>query len=135
MTLIGSWIPFEEPAGGPNFYPWADGVKYSFNIDNDADARADFVYQWVFSSHYRNPDTFLYNTGPVTSLNDPDLNFVQTYDLIRVNDTARKDHPRQRRARGAEQRGCGIDAQLQRQPARRRDEPARRGSYVGRAVR
>jgi hypothetical protein len=85
VTLIGSWIPFEEPAGGPNFYPWADGVRYSFNIDNDADAKADIVYQWVFSSHYRDPSTFLYNTGPVTSLNDPDLNFIQTYDLTRVN--------------------------------------------------
>ena len=91
VTLIGSWIPFEEPAGGPNFYPWADGVRYSMKIDNDADAKADYTYQWVFSSHYRNPDTFLYNTGPVTSLDDPDLNFVQTYDLIRVNnDTGRK---------------------------------------------
>jgi hypothetical protein len=39
----------------------------------------------VFSSRYRNPNTFLYNTGPVTSLNDPDLNFRQTYDLIRIN--------------------------------------------------
>jgi hypothetical protein len=31
------------------------------------------------------PNTFLYNTGPVTSLNDQDLNFYQTYDLIRIN--------------------------------------------------
>ena len=31
------------------------------------------------------PDTFLYNTGQVTSLDDPDLNFRQTYDLIRIN--------------------------------------------------
>jgi hypothetical protein len=85
VTLIGSWIPFEEPAGGPNFYPWADGVRYAFKIDNDGDARADITYTWVFSSHYRNPNTFLYNTGQVTSLNDPDLNFVQTYDLIRTN--------------------------------------------------
>jgi hypothetical protein len=85
VTLIGSWIPFEEPAGGPNFYPWADGVRYSFNIDNDADAKADVVYQWTFKSHYRNPNTFLYNTGPVTSLKDKDLNFIQTYDLVRVD--------------------------------------------------
>ena len=84
VTLIGSWIPFEEPAGGPNFYPWADGVRYAFKIDNDADARADITYKWVFSSHYRNPNTFLYNTGQVTALNDPDLNFIQTYDLIRT---------------------------------------------------
>jgi hypothetical protein len=91
VSIIASWIPFQEPAGGPNFYAWADGVRYSINIDNDHDAKADLVYQWVFKSHYRNPNTFLYNTGPVTSLNDPDLNFFQTYDLVRVNrDTGRK---------------------------------------------
>ena len=85
VTLIASWIPFEEPAGGPNFYAWGDGVRYDLNIDNDYDAKPDVTYRWVFSNHYRNPNTFLYNTGPVTSLNDPDLNFRQTYDLIRIN--------------------------------------------------
>jgi hypothetical protein len=85
VTLIASWIPFEEPAGGPNFYAWGNGVHYDLNIDNDYDAKPDVTYRWVFSSRYRNPNTFLYNTGPVTSLNDPDLNFRQTYDLIRIN--------------------------------------------------
>jgi hypothetical protein len=85
VTLIASWIPFEEPAGGPNFYAWGDGVHYDLNIDNDYDAKPDVTYRWVFSSRYRNPNTFLYNTGPVTSLDDPDLNFRQTYDLIRIN--------------------------------------------------
>lgn len=85
VTLIASWIPFEEPAGGPNFYAWGDGVHYDINIDNDYDAKPDVTYRWVFSNHYRNPSTFLYNTGQVTSLDDPDLNFTQTYDLIRIN--------------------------------------------------
>jgi len=84
VTLIGSWIPFEEPAGGPNFYPWATRTAYDFRIDNDGDARPDLIYRWTFRNHRRNPDTFLYNTGPVTSLDDPDLNFFQTYDLRRI---------------------------------------------------
>ena len=41
VTLIASWIPFEEPAGGPNFYAWGDGVRYDLNIDNDYDAKPD----------------------------------------------------------------------------------------------
>ena len=84
VAIIGSWIPLEEPAGGPNFYPWGDGVAYDVNIDNDGDARADIVYRWVFSSHYENANTFLYATGSVTSLDDPDLNFRQTYDLFLI---------------------------------------------------
>lgn len=83
VTFVSSWIPFEEPGGGPNFYSFAEGVRYDLNISNDADARAEVIYRWTFTDHYRNPNTFLYNTGPVTSLDDGDLNFYQTYDLVR----------------------------------------------------
>ena len=81
VTLIANWAPLSEPDGGPNFYPFADGVAHDIEIDNDGDAVADIIYRWVFSSTYRNPKTFLYNTGVVTSVQDPDLNFIQTYDL------------------------------------------------------
>jgi hypothetical protein len=85
VTLISNWIPFQEPAGGPNFYAWgAEGVRYDVNIDNDHDAKPDIIYRWRFRNHRRNGNTFLYNTGPVTSLTDPDLNFFQTYDLRRI---------------------------------------------------
>jgi hypothetical protein len=85
VTLISNWIPFQEPAGGPNFYAWgAQGVRYNINIDNDHDAKADIRYQWIFRNHRRTGDTFLSNTGPVTSLTDPDLNFFQTYDLRKI---------------------------------------------------
>jgi hypothetical protein len=84
VTIVANWIPFEEPAGGPNFYAWGEGVRYDINVDNDADARPDLIYRWVFKNHVRNPDTFLYGTQ-VTSLDDPDLNFFQTYDLKRID--------------------------------------------------
>ena len=84
VTFVSNWIPFEEPAGGPNFYAFAEGVRYDVNIDNDGDAQPDIIYRWRFRDRYRNPNTFLYNTGPVTSLDDPDLNFIQTYDLKRI---------------------------------------------------
>ncbi|GHJ47365.1 hypothetical protein Cs7R123_47070 [Catellatospora sp. TT07R-123] len=83
-TIIANWIPFEEPNGGPNFYPFADGAAYDVNIDNNGDARPDIVYRWTFASSYRNTNTFLYDTGVVTSLDDPDLNFRQTYRLERI---------------------------------------------------
>ena len=85
VTIISNWIPFQEPAGGPNFYAWAEGVRYNINIDNNADAKPDLVYRWVFTNHYRSGNTFLTNTGQVTSLNDADLNFYQTYDLTLIN--------------------------------------------------
>ncbi|MDI6105472.1 DUF4331 domain-containing protein [Actinoplanes sp. NEAU-A12] len=81
VTLIANWVPFEEPNGGPTFYPFANDAAYDINIDSNGDARADLTYRWTFNSTYRNRNTFLYNTGVVTSLDDPDLNFWQTYRL------------------------------------------------------
>lgn len=87
VNLIGNWIPFEEPNGGPNFYPWATDAAYDINIDNDGDAVADLIYRWEFSTQdTRGTGTFLYNDGEVTSLTDPNLLFRQTYDLTLSTD-------------------------------------------------
>ncbi|WP_369245490.1 DUF4331 domain-containing protein [Streptomyces sp. R41] len=80
-TIVANWIPFEEPAGGPNFYTFADDAQYDIHIDNNGDAQGELVYRYTFKTHRKNGDTFLYNTGPVTSLDDPDLNITQTYDI------------------------------------------------------
>jgi len=85
VTLVANWIPFEEPGGGPNFYAFATDARYDINVDNNGDAKADVVYRWRFKDHYRSRETFLYNTGPVTSLGDADLNFWQTYTLYRID--------------------------------------------------
>ena len=84
VSLISSWLPFQEPAGGPNFYMWAEKTNYDIHIDNDGDARADVTFRWRFNTNYRNPDSFIYNNGPVTSLNDPNLLIRQTYDLWQI---------------------------------------------------
>jgi hypothetical protein len=85
VTLVSSWIPFEEPAGGPNFYLWAEHTNYDIKIDNNGDAKPDITYRWIFTTHYANGgNSFLYNNGPVDSLNDPNLLIRQTYDLYRM---------------------------------------------------
>jgi len=84
VALVGSWIPFQEPAGGPNFYLWAERTNYDINIDNDGDAIADITYRWRFTSHHRNPDSFIANNGAVTSLDDENLLIYQTYDVTRI---------------------------------------------------
>jgi hypothetical protein len=85
VTLIASWIPFEDPAGGPNFYRFGDNILYEIKIDNNGDAAEDISYQFRFTSQVRNPNTFLYNTGPITrGLDDPNRNLYQTYTLSRV---------------------------------------------------
>ncbi len=84
VTLVSSWIPFEEPAGGPNFYNWAENTNYDIKISNDGDAAAEITYRWRFKTRYGDPDSFIYNNGPVTSLKDENLLVRQTYDLYRI---------------------------------------------------
>ncbi|MEU7001401.1 DUF4331 domain-containing protein [Nonomuraea sp. NPDC046570] len=85
VTLLANWIPFEEPSGGPNFYTFDTNSRYNIKIDNDGDAHPDITYQWTFRDEDRRGDsTFLYNNGPVTSLNDPNLLFRQRYTLKRI---------------------------------------------------
>ncbi|MET8866192.1 DUF4331 domain-containing protein [Nonomuraea sp. NPDC004580] len=85
VTLMANWIPFQEPNGGPNFYPFATRSRYNMKIDNDGDAKTDVTYQWTFRNEdRRGTTTFLYNNGPVTSLDDPNLLFRQRYTLKRI---------------------------------------------------
>ncbi len=85
VTIIGNWLPFEEPAGGPNFFTFDDNVLYALRIDNDGDAVEDIVYEFRFDTEVQNPNTFLYNTGPITSLDDADWNRRQHYTVTRVD--------------------------------------------------
>src|SRR5919206_2100191 len=81
VTIIANYIPLESPAGGPNFPAFDDTVLYEINIDNDGDARENVTYQFRFHTETRNPETFLYNTGPISSLDDPNWNRPQTYSV------------------------------------------------------
>src|ERR671931_596654 len=83
LTVVANWIPLEEPAGGPYFGKLDPRARYYVKIDNTGDGRADVAYRWQFRSKFRNPNSFLYAAPTVTSVNDPDLNFVQTYDLYK----------------------------------------------------
>ena len=85
VTLAASWLPFQEPAGGPNFYSFATDAQYDIHVDNDADAKPDVTFRWTFKDHYVSKDTFLAATGPVTSLKDKNLNYYQTYKLVRIS--------------------------------------------------
>jgi hypothetical protein len=89
VTIIANYIPLEEPAGGPNFHSFDDNVLYEIHVDNDGNARDDVTFQFRFRTKVRNPNTFLYNTGPIDSLSDPDWNMPQTYRVRQITDRHR----------------------------------------------
>ncbi|MFI7067594.1 DUF4331 domain-containing protein [Kribbella sp. NPDC050124] len=84
VTIIANFIPFQLPYGGPNFYEFGDDVLYQIHISNRGTGKADISYQFRFDARIRNKKTFLYNTGPITSLRDSNWNRPQFYSVTRV---------------------------------------------------
>jgi len=85
VTLIANWIPFEEPAGGPNFYHFDPLARYLIKVDRDGNGVPDITYEWTFQNAIQNTATFLYATGQITSITDPDYNYRQTYTVASIN--------------------------------------------------
>jgi len=95
VTLAANFQGFQEPAQGPNFYPFDNKARYEIHIDNNGDAKPDITYRWTFkdvdnrgtAERGATDGTFLLNDGPVTSFDDATLKFKQTYTLqgIRYN--------------------------------------------------
>ncbi len=85
LTLIANYVPLQEPAGGPNFYEFGSDVLYEINIDTQGKAEPDITYQFRFTTVITDQTTFLYNTGPITSLTSTNWNRKQFYSVTRVD--------------------------------------------------
>jgi hypothetical protein len=81
LTVISNWVPLQNPAGGPYFGKLDPEARYYVKIDNTGDGVEDVAYRWQFHNRFRNPKSFLYAVPPVNSIDDANLNFVQSYDL------------------------------------------------------
>jgi hypothetical protein len=85
VTLISNYVPLEEPPGGPNFFEFGEDVLYEIKVDNDGDGLAEITYQFRFQTQTRNPNTFLYNTGQITSISSSNWNRPQFYSVTKVD--------------------------------------------------
>ena len=85
VTLIANYVPLQLPAGGPNFFEFGDDVLYEIHVDSNGDGRPDLTYQFRFRTELRNDRTFLYNTGPIESLDSKNWNRRQFYSVTRVD--------------------------------------------------
>ena len=85
VTLISNYIPLEDPAGGPNFFEFGDDVLYRIVVDNDGDGQPDVTFEFRFDTVVENPDTFLYNTGQIGSIDSPSWNRKQFYSVTRIS--------------------------------------------------
>src|ERR1700755_260514 len=131
VTIISNYLPLEAPFGGPNFFEFGDDVRYEIHIDNDADGAPDITYEFQFETKVGNPDTFLYNTGPIDSLDSPSWNRRQFYTVTRVAHGRRHGL-----APGLPpgQRGPGLDSALRQARGGRGPQDRRRPHGVRRAA-
>jgi len=59
VVLIANYIPFEHPAGGPNYYNFGTGIRYEIHIDNNTETVGDdIVYRFTFTQVNEDPTTF-----------------------------------------------------------------------------
>jgi hypothetical protein len=82
LTVVANWVPFEDPAGGPNFYRFDDRARYYINIDNTGDGDYDVRYRFDFRTKF-NDKNFLHSLTQVTSLDDPQLFQKEFYQVVR----------------------------------------------------
>ncbi len=98
ITMIMAVNPFEEPANGPNWFPFDPQILYEIHVDNDHDGRDDVVFQIRFSTQYQLPTVptalagFTSSSGgtapgvppQITSFDNPGLNLRQTYTVTMI---------------------------------------------------
>jgi len=84
LVIVANYVPLLLPQSGPNFYKFSDSARYEIKIDNDGDAVEDITYRYMFQSAVKNGATFLYNLGPIASLDSANLNVTQTYQIEKI---------------------------------------------------
>jgi len=84
VTIITNYIPLEAAAAGPNFYEFGQDVLYYIYISNSGTGRPDITYEFRFKTEVRDPHSFLYNSGTITSLDDPHFNRRQFYSVTKT---------------------------------------------------
>lgn len=59
IMLIANYIPFEHPAGGPNWYTFGENIRYEIHVDNNTATKGDdIVYRFTFTTVNQDPTTF-----------------------------------------------------------------------------
>jgi hypothetical protein len=85
VTIIADYNGFQEPSGGPNFYPFNPDVTYWIKVDNTGDGVEDLTWTFDFETAVANPDSFLFSGyGPIGAV---DANVTQTYSVAQNGET------------------------------------------------
>jgi hypothetical protein len=90
VTLIANYIPFQDPQGGPNFYPLDTNAYYDIDVFTTGDAVTRYTFEFKFENVKKNLAVQagnrsvavpVINTGPVDK-DGKTLNVSQTYTVL-----------------------------------------------------
>ncbi len=90
VVVLANYIPLQDAYGGPNYFAMDPDALYEIHIDNNGDAKEDLTFSFKFTNTIRgttlpiggkNIAIPLVNSGSLTTGNQPQLNFLQSYTL------------------------------------------------------
>ena len=97
VTVIANFQPLQDPYGGPNYFAMDPNALYEIHIDNNGDAKEDITFQFRFTNTLKNSGAGitlpiggknvaipLVQAGPVTTVNDPNLNLAESFNVTVV---------------------------------------------------
>ena len=105
VTFIADYIPFQDPQGGPNFYPFDPSARYGINIDTTGNGRADMSFLFQFNTVSKQETLNvggvqvkipLIQSGTIPpQINPPTLNVNETFRaaIVRRDQDAMNDDP------------------------------------------
>ncbi len=101
ITVIANYQPLQDGYGGPNYFAMDPNALYEIHIDNDGDAVEEITFQFNFKNTLRDLKQTIgsqdvsipiVQQGPVSAVNDPNLNLAETYTMTVVRDGRRSSN-------------------------------------------
>ena len=97
-TLISDFQPFQDPFGGPNYFPMDDKALYEIHVDNVGDGHEHLTFQFQFTTTLADAkvpvgskmtSVPLSNIGPITAADMTNQNVSETYTVNLVTGNRR----------------------------------------------
>jgi hypothetical protein len=94
-TVIANYIPFQDPFGGPNYYPFDEDSLYEIHFDNNGDANEDLTFQFRFNNEIQEQESMIpvgdkqiripqITSGPIEGVDSPSLIRRESYTIAVV---------------------------------------------------